>query len=200
MMVYILHESATDINGQRIFLSKFSFIFEEQKIHNFSFRSFLCLCLSLVLRLSNFCARKEDQIDDKKSNQVLISRVFFSLIFLLLPHVSISISLCPSDMRLAESVDTSSIGRTNSNNKNLLIAHVSNLGDPDKAPRVRHLSLKPSPSDPTNVDYCALPTAAESFFPWRRDRSYQSLGLGTLLFTLFDYLALSFLVSFFLAI
>jgi hypothetical protein len=54
------------------------------------------------------------------------------------------------------------------------------MNDPNKSRSVRHLSLKPSPSDQTK-DYSALdllPTAAESFFPWRRDKSYQSLGFG----------------------
>lgn len=79
---------------------------------------------------------------------------------------------------LADSVDAS-INRSNSN-KNLLIAQISNLSDPDKARYVKHLSLKPSPSDQAK-DYNTLdllPTAAESFFPWRRDKSYQSLGFG----------------------
>jgi len=87
----------------------------------------------------------------------------------LLPFVSI---------RLADSVNTS-INRSNSN-KNLLIAQISNLSDPNKSRYVKHLSLKPSPSDQAK-DYNALdllPTAAESFFPWRRDKSYQSLGFG----------------------
>lgn len=75
----------------------------------------------------------------------------------------------------AESVDTTNI-RSNSNNKNILIAQISNLSEPNKAPYVKHLSL--SPSDHQFKDYSALellPTAAESFLPWRRDKSYQSL-------------------------
>lgn len=68
--------------------------------------------------------------------------------------------------------------RTNSN-KNVLVAQISNLSDPSKAPSVKHLSFKPGPSE--QKDYRTLdllPTAAESLFPWRRDRSYQSLGFG----------------------
>ena len=82
-------------------------------------------------------------------------------------------------MRSAESAVDTTIHRTNSNNKNLLIAQISNLSDPNKARYVKHLSLKPSPSDQIK-DYTPLDmTAAESFFPWRRDKSYQSLGFGT---------------------
>jgi hypothetical protein len=62
--------------------------------------------------------------------------------------------------------------RVNSN-KNLLVAQINNLSDPNKARSVKHLSFKPSPSD-------CPPTAAESLFPWRRDKSYQSLGFGIL--------------------
>lgn len=84
----------------------------------------------------------------------------------------------------ADCVDTSSINRSSSNSKNLLIAQISNLNDSNKAYNVKHLSLKASPSDQTK-DYCALdmlPTAAESLFPWRRDKSYQSLGFGILIY------------------
>lgn len=67
-------------------------------------------------------------------------------------------------------------------NKNILVAQISNLSDPTKARSVKHLSFKPSPSDQYQTkDYYALdllPTAAESLFPWRRDKSYQSLGFG----------------------
>lgn len=66
--------------------------------------------------------------------------------------------------------------QSHSNNKNLLIAQISNLSDPNKAPYVKHLSL--SPSDHQIKDFSTfdlLPTAAESFLPWRRDKSYQSL-------------------------
>jgi hypothetical protein len=72
--------------------------------------------------------------------------------------------------------------RVNSN-KNLLVAQINNLSDPNKARSVKHLSFKPSPSDCPSKDYVALdllPTAAESLFPWRRDKSYQSLGFGIL--------------------
>jgi hypothetical protein len=48
---------------------------------------------------------------------------------------------------------------------------------------VKHLSLKPNPSegskDHNTLTLDLVPTAAESFFPWRRDKSYQSLGFGT---------------------
>lgn len=65
-------------------------------------------------------------------------------------------------------------------NKNILVAQINNLSDPTKARSVKHLSFKPSPSEQYQTkDYCTLvPTAAESLFPWRRDRSYQSLGFG----------------------
>lgn len=83
-------------------------------------------------------------------------------------------------MRSADS-NEASINRANSN-KNILVAQISNLSDPTKARSVKHLSFKPSPSDQIQAkDYCALdllPTAAESLFPWRRDKSYQSLGFG----------------------
>lgn len=85
-------------------------------------------------------------------------------------------------MHSADSNDTTN-NPTNSN-KNVLVAQISNLSDPTKARSVKHLSFKPSPSDQYQAkEYCTLdllPTAAESLFPWRRDRSYQSLGFGIL--------------------
>lgn len=80
-------------------------------------------------------------------------------------------------MQSAES-NEASYNQTNSN-KNILVAQISNLSDPAKSRSVKHLSFKPSPSDQYQTkDYCA--TAAESLFPWRRDKSYQSLGFGIL--------------------
>lgn len=84
-------------------------------------------------------------------------------------------------MYSADSNDASN-NPTNSS-KNVLVAQISNLSDPNKSRSVKHLSFKPSPSDCPSKDYCALdllPTAAESLFPWRRDKSYQSLGFGIL--------------------
>lgn len=60
-------------------------------------------------------------------------------------------------------------------NNNSLIAHISNLPgfDASKARFVKQYSTKSS------LEKSALeivPTAAELMLPWRRDRSYQSLG------------------------
>lgn len=58
-------------------------------------------------------------------------------------------------------------------NNNSLIAQITSLPgfDTSKARIVKHYSTKPSPErEPI------LPTAAETFLPWRRDRSYQSFG------------------------
>lgn len=101
---------------------------------------------------------------------------------------SFSTCLPPSKMHSADSNEASN-NRVNSN-KNLLVAQISNLSDPNKARSVKHLSFKPSPSDCPSKDYCALdllPTAAESLFPWRRDKSYQSLGFGILHALTFNY-------------
>lgn len=80
-------------------------------------------------------------------------------------------------------------------NKNVLVAQISNLSDPSKSRSVKHLSFKPSPSDQCqSKEYCALdllPTAAESLFPWRRDKSYQSLGFGTYLTQKFCFIIAS---------
>lgn len=85
-------------------------------------------------------------------------------------------------------------------NKNLLVAQISNLSDPSRSRSVKHLSFKPSPSDLSqSKDYNALdllPTAAECLFPWRRDRSYQTLGFGIWLTNQFHLVSLKRFVSF----
>lgn len=82
--------------------------------------------------------------------------------------------------RLHSAESNESTNNRSSSNKNILVAQVSYLSDPTKSGSVKHLSFKPSPSEQYQTkDYCALvPTAAESLFPWRRDRSYQSLSFG----------------------
>lgn len=60
-------------------------------------------------------------------------------------------------------------------NNNSLIAQITSLPgfDSSKARIVKHYSSRPSPErEPI------LPTAAETFLPWRRDRSYQSFGMS----------------------
>lgn len=98
--------------------------------------------------------------------------------FYSLSELALATNQC--QMYSADSNEASS-NRTISN-KNVLVAQVSNLSDPSKSRSVKHLSFKPSPSDQCqSKEYCALdllPTAAESLFPWRRDKSYQSLGFG----------------------
>lgn len=60
-------------------------------------------------------------------------------------------------------------------NNNSLIAHISSLPgfDASKARFVKQYSTKSSPEKSALE---ILPTAAELMLPWRRDRSYQSLG------------------------
>lgn len=138
-----------------------------QIYYDYCYNNFLFTFLFRWVCLSNF-----PEENNKKSFIFLIFILSFDFCF------SRSFSHRNPVQFLADSHSNTSINRTNSN-KNLLIAQMSSLSDPNKAPYVRHLSLRPSSSDPVNKDYIdLLPTAAESFFPWRRDKSYQSLGMG----------------------
>jgi hypothetical protein len=123
-----------------------------------------CVCLFLfIVWLKNYLA----EIPEKTKMFVF---VFFFVFF---PKIAF---VAPTK---ADSNEASNNQASNSN-KNVLVAQICNLSDPSKARSVKHLSFKPSPSDQSK-DYCTLdllPTAAESLFPWRRDRSYQSLGFG----------------------
>ncbi|KAG4073521.1 hypothetical protein HA402_000745 [Bradysia odoriphaga] len=67
-------------------------------------------------------------------------------------------------------------------NNNSLIAHISSLPgfDASKARFVKQYSTKSSPEKSALE---ILPTAAELMLPWRRDRSYQSLGENTRVMT-----------------
>lgn len=65
-------------------------------------------------------------------------------------------------------------------NNNSLIAHISNLPgfDASKARFVKQYSSKEQGLEKSTLDI--VPTAAELLLPWRRDRSYQSLGMPSL--------------------